>query len=125
GYDSEDITVRAPLAATITEASRYIESGEVQYLFTFLNECGIMYRFDHLYTLSEKLQRVADTLPEAKPDDSRTTPISGVTVEQGEIIATAVGLKVNKNTSVDFGVYDLRSRNAISTSNSEWTQLHA
>ncbi len=110
-----NISVTLPLDASVTEGSRYIESGEVQYMFTFINSCGIAYRFDHLHTLSEKFQTLANQLPEAKVDDSRTTPFNPpVKVTKGEIVATKVGFVNTKNVGVDFGVYDLRTPNAAS-----------
>lgn len=110
------ITVRAPYSGVIVQASRYIESGEVQYLFEFQNSCGIAWRFDHLKTLSTTMQAVADKLPEAKVDDSRTTPVSPpVTIDSGATLATNIG--ESNNTFVDWGVYDLRNHNGITKSN--------
>lgn len=114
GAKNTDITVTAPYDAVVTQASRYIEAGEVQYLFEFVNECGLAYRFDHLLTLSSKFQSLADKLPEAKVDDSRTTKLEPTIVTAGEIIATAVGFTKTANVSVDFGVYDFRSPNKAS-----------
>ncbi len=109
-----EITVTAPYDAIVTQASRYIEGGEVQYLFEFVNECGIAYRFDHLLTLSDKFQALAEQLPAAKADDSRTTRLSPVAVTAGETIATAIGFATTKNVTVDFGVYNLRTPNKAS-----------
>lgn len=114
------IKVIAPLDGNVVEGSRYIEDGTVQYLFDVINSCGIMYRFDHLLTLSPAFQKIADTFPEPVKDDSRTTYLSHpVKVKQGDVIATAVGM--NGNTFVDWGVYDLRQRNAASQDPS-WLQ---
>ncbi len=118
------ISVTVPLDSSITEGSRYIEGGEVQYMFTFINSCGIAYRFDHLHTLSEKFQSLADQLPEAKVDDSRTTPFNPpVKVTKGESVATKIGFVNTKNVGVDFGVYDLRSPNEASK-NTSFAQNH-
>jgi hypothetical protein len=112
---SNTVSVVAPMDAVIVNGSRYIEGGETQYLFTFINPCGIMYRFDHLATLSPALQAIADTLPPAQVDDSRTTNItSGVSVKAGDSIARAVGFRTTNNVSVDFGLYDLRTTNTAS-----------
>lgn len=116
GLKNSDITVTAPYDAIVTQASRYIEQGEIQYLFEFVNECGVAYRFDHLLTLSPKFQALADQLPEAKVDDSRTTKLEPTAVTAGEIIATAVGFAKTSNVGVDFGVYDLRTMNDASKS---------
>lgn len=109
------ITVTAPLESQLVEGSRYIEGGETQYLFTFINSCGIAYRFDHLNILSEKFLSIADQLPEAKQDDSRTTPFNPpIKIDQGQVVATKVGFIKTSNVSLDFGVYDLRHTNEAS-----------
>jgi hypothetical protein len=89
GKQNTDITVKAPLDAVVYNASRYIEAGEVQYLFTFIHPCGLAYRFDHLLTLSPAMQAIAETLPAAQVDNSETTMISsGASVKTGDTIAT-------------------------------------
>lgn len=115
GRQNNQVVVRAPLDAVVYNASRYIEQGETQYLITFINPCGIAYRFDHLLTLSPSMQAIADTLPAAQVDNSATTMItSGAAVKAGDTVATAVGFKNNANVSLDFGLYDLRTKNAAS-----------
>ncbi|MBI2330260.1 hypothetical protein HYU94_02635 [Candidatus Daviesbacteria bacterium] len=107
----DEIEVRAPMDAEFDSASRYIEQGEVQYLFDFRTSCGIMYRFDHLLTLAPKFAKAIEDLPAAKEHDSRTSRIkSGVSVKTGEVIATSVGFRQNNNVFVDFGVYDMRGK---------------
>lgn len=107
--------VVAPLSGKVVHGSRYIESGEVQYLFTIVNPCGIAYRFDHLFALSPAFQKIADGLPAAKPDDSRTTNFSDpVKIEKGDVIATGVGHPATGNIGFDWGVYDYRGRNPAS-----------
>lgn len=116
-------TVVAPMDAVVVNASRYIEQGETQYLFTFINSCGIAYRFDHLLTLSPAMQAIADTLPPAKTDDSRTTRIStGAMVRAGDVIATEIGFRNTSNVSVDFGLYDLRQTNGTTNGDAEFGQ---
>lgn len=105
------VTVIAPLDASLVGGSRYIEQGEVQYLLEFVAPCGLMYRFDHLLTLSPAMQTAVSTLPEPQADDSRTSTLDPVAVTAGDPIGTAVGFVKTGNTSVDFGVYDLRSPN--------------
>lgn len=110
---NEDIGVVAPLDAKLVSGSRYIEAGEVQYMLWFEHPCGLAYRLDHLLTLAPSIQKLVDTLPEAKLNDSRTTKFAEpLLVKAGDNIATAVGFKKTKNTTVDFGVYDLRGVNA-------------
>ena len=121
GSDNEDITVTVPLAGYIVDGSRYIESGEVQYLFDIINPCGIMIRFDHLRTLSPVFANIAETFPEPVVDDSHTTNINPTEVHVGDVIATAVG--ISGNTVVDWGVYDVRKRNEASQ-DASWFAEH-
>jgi len=110
--ESGVINVVAPMDATITRASRYLGLGELQYLFEFVNDCGIMYRFDHLAGLAPSLARVVSILPPATAGDSRTTDVPpGFTVRAGEVVGTSVGFAMAGNIFVDWGVYDLRQRN--------------
>lgn len=128
--DNNLVKVKAPLDAKVTNGSRYIEMGEVQYMFDFKTDCGLEYRFDHLKTLSVKLQAAADKLPEAKVDDSQTSRIFNVGVEAGELIATEVGFSKSPagapegpNVSFDFGLYDKRQKNEASK-DSAWVTAH-
>lgn len=125
------IDVLAPIDAKVALGSRYIEQGELQYLFEFENTCGLKYRFDHLKTLSTKLQAIADKLPEAKVDDSRTTTIrEDISVKAGEIVATAVGFEkspdnsTRPNVAFDFGLYDTRKKNE-SSQDPSWVTAHS
>jgi hypothetical protein len=111
------IGVSAPMDAVVYRGARYIENGETQYLFDFINSCGIMFRFDHLLDLSARFASIAATLP-ASTASSATTTIGGQTVAANEAIATAVGFRASGNVSVDWGVYDLRQRNPATTSRS-------
>ena len=121
---NNSISVKIPLDAALINGSQYIEGGERQHLFTFLTSCGIMYRFDHLLVLTPKFQAIADALPQPKENDSRTTNFDPVIpVKAGEEVATEIGFRTTKNNAVDFGVYDLRKRNAISQ-NANWTNEH-
>ena len=101
----DDIKVVAPLAARLTAASRYLEQGEEQYLLFFSSPCGLNFRFDHVRSLSPKLAAALADLPPAKPNDSRTTNVTGVvTVTAGEEISHSVGISAT-NVFVDFGLY--------------------
>ena len=94
-------------------------------MLTFINTCGTMLRFDHLYTLGPEFQQVGEDLPAPKVDDSSSQPIqNGPQFKAGDIVATAVGFPKANNVSVDFGVYNLRTRNDISK-NAQWAVLHA
>lgn len=109
------VEVKAPFDAVLVEGSRYIEGGETQYLFRFISDCGIMYSLDHILTPSEKLMNIANTFPAAKTNVSRTTLVTPeVRFSEGDILATEVGFKKTKNYSMDFGVYDLTTKNEAS-----------
>lgn len=120
-----NIAVSAPLDAELAYGSRYIEMGEVQYMFEFIAPCGFAYRFDHLLTLESKLQTVADKLPQAKENDSRTSPVSPpIAVKAGDVIATQIGMNKDRlNVFVDFGLYDMRSKNEASKGTA-WAAAH-
>jgi len=120
GVAGLEVPVTIPMDAWLIEGARYIEGGHLQYMFGFQNSCGIMYRFDHLYTLTDKLQERADALPEPKEDDTRTYYFPKVIeFTAGEIIATAVG--AGDNVFVDWGVYDIRQKNGVTTDEPEDT----
>jgi hypothetical protein len=104
------------MAARIFRASRYLASGEIQYTFDFVSDCGIMYRFGHLRDLAPRFQAIVDALPPPIELDSRSTRISGnLTVTVGELVGTGTGLRDSaNNVFLDYGVYDLRRRNAVS-----------
>ena len=107
-------TVVAPMAATIYRAARGLDNGEIQYMFDFINACGVLYRLSHLRDLSPRFQQIAASLPPAVEGDSRTSPVAaGQNVAVGETIATTVGYR-SGNFFFDWGVYDLRARNEAS-----------
>lgn len=112
---ANEAIVTAPMDASVVGGSRYLESGEIQYLFDFVNSCGIKYRFDHLRVLSAPFAALAERFPEAKDDDSRTTLINPpVEIKAGDTVATTVGMINTGNAGFDFGVYDLRLFNEAS-----------
>jgi hypothetical protein len=109
------VEVVAMADAYLYRGSRYIEAGEVQYMIDLMNSCGVMYRYDHLLTLSPEFAKHITALPEPKVDDSRTTKFSTTTlIKAGSIIATEVGFRNMKNPGFDIGVYDLRQPNEAS-----------
>lgn len=124
--NSNKVTVRAPMDAQVFRASRYLVEGEIQYTFDFIAPCGIMYRFGHLLELDAKYSKIADALPTALELDSRSTDVNPpVDTTRGEIVATAVGLTKGKiNSFLDFGVYDLRTKNQASQDEA-WTKQHS
>lgn len=129
-YDATagQVDIKMPVDAKITSLTRYLESPDnaMQYLVTFVNDCGIEIKFDHLATLSPRLQAIAETRPAAKLDDTRGDPNNKPTPElfkAGEVIATVIGHPNTKNYGFDFGVSDYREPNTISK-NKDWVALH-
>jgi len=118
---TNDVTIVAPIGGRIWRGVRYIESGEIQYLFDVVNDCGVAFRLDHLLELSPKFASLAATLP-APTASSETTDLQSqrMTVSTGEPIATAVGFRSSRNVTVDFGVYDLRQPNPSATRSGEF-----
>lgn len=109
------VDVSAIRDAYVYQGARYLHDGKtVQYMFDFMDSCGIRYRLDHLATLTPEFQKLADKLPEAKPDDSRTTKFEPVFIKKGTVIAYEIGIKTDSNAFFDFGVYDLRTPNQAS-----------
>lgn len=110
--ENDDITVVVPFEGYVNDGARYLENGILQYTFNIVHPCGIMYRFDHLETLSPKFLEIAEQFREATEGDSRGTWVTPVYVNTGEIIALSVGSP--NNTGMDFGVYDARQKNDAS-----------
>lgn len=123
------VEVKMPLDGTITGLTRYLEGpdgGALQYLVTFVNDCGLEMKFDHLAALSPRLQAIAETRPPAKLNDTRSDPNNQPApeiFEAGEVIATVVGNPSMQSYGFDFGVLDYRERNPISR-NKTWAGLH-
>lgn len=119
------VSVTAPLDAELAYASRYIEMGEVQYLLDFVAPCGYDYRFDHLLVLDPKFQAVIDKLPQAQENVSQTYPVSPrVAVKAGDTVATQIGMNKDRlNVFVDFGLYDMRTKNE-SSKDGAWAAAH-
>ena len=116
------VEIFAPMDATLRSAARYLESGTLQHVFEFVNDCGIMYRIDHLLDLSPRFGQIADTLPQAVEGQSQGTFFPpGTRVRAGELIATTIG--VPGNVFFDWGVYDLRSMNSVSN-DAAWLAVH-
>jgi hypothetical protein len=110
---ASQVAVVSAIAGTVVRGARDTAHGVLQYGFDIINPCGVMMRIGHLLELSPKFAAIADTLPPAT-SSSTFTALSGYTVSAGEPIATAIGLP--GNVFMDFGIYDLRSRNPATTS---------
>lgn len=119
-----NISVKAPITAQVVDGARYLVEGEMQYTFDFIAPCGMMYRLGHLLELTPKFQQLVDKFPAAAEGDSRTTRIEPpVDVSFGEEIATAIGVTKGNNVFVDWGVYDLKSKNEASK-DQQWAAQH-
>lgn len=124
GIPNNEVTVTAPMDGEVVMAARFLVDGEIQYVFDILSPCGIMNRFDHLLTISPKLQEIADSLPSPKNNDNRSIPVSPpVKISQGEVLATAVGLSKNNNTFISWTVFDFREKNKASQ-DPAWAENH-
>lgn len=122
--DDNLVDVVAPMDAYLVQASKHIALGEIQYLMFFINDCGVMYKLDHLRTLTDKYERVFDDFPPPPVGDSRTTEINPrVFVKQGELIGTEIGFRKDNNVFLDFGLYDLRQKNEVSQ-DPAWVASH-
>ena len=124
GFIRNEIDVKLPLDAHLIGGAQYTEQGDLQYILDFQNDCGIRFRFDHLLTLSPEFQKIADTLPPPKPSDTRGVRLKSDILPTGTVVATAVGVPSMQNSGVDFGLYDMRTQNAIAK-NIQWRSLHA
>lgn len=117
GTANTAVTVTAPIDGYVVRGAHYVEQGEVQYLFDIMNNCGVMYRIDHIAELSAKLKKITDSWPAPQENDSRTQLVQlAQPIAAGETLATAVGFKKTKNSFFDFGVYDYRAQNEASKS---------
>ena len=118
------VDVYAPMDANLIEAARHPTSGETQYVLYFLDDCGIIYKLDHLRELTPKFDEILNKIPMGGENDTRTTRIRpAVFTKKGEHIATKVGLESNRNVFVDFGVYDLRKTNNVNYTSHEYYNI--
>ena len=125
GQPNDGPTVRVALGGAAVRGGRYLAGGEVQHLVDIISPCGIMVRFDHLLTLAGPLASAFDAFPPPTEGDSRTSQFPApIALATGDVIATAVGVQTGTNVFVDFGVYDLRQKNAAS-GDPAWAVAHA
>jgi len=125
---SKSSEVKLPADATLDGMSRYYEGepAELQYAVHFETDCGVAFYFDHLYTLSPRLQELANRLPEPKRNDTRVSPNDApprIKMNAGDTVAVATGAPAVGRYGIDFGVIDYRHRNKISQ-NRQWVALH-
>jgi hypothetical protein len=121
---SANIQIVAPMSGTLFRAAKYTERGELQILLDWIHPCGIMHRLDHIRQLTPRFESLIAHIPQAPGENSSTTNLpAGLSVAAGELIATAVGMPLTSNIFLDWGVYDLRRRNA-SSSDPAWLAQH-
>ncbi len=111
GTNQADISL--PLDAKVIDGVRYIEMGEVQYMFDFEADCGYRFRLDHLNTLTAEFQKIAEQLP-APTESSQTTMVNSANFDAGTKVALKVGFVKTGNNSFDFGLYNMNKQNAVS-----------
>ncbi len=126
--NSGKIEIVMPADATLVNLKRYFEGSpaELQYLLTFETDCGIAFRFDHVYTLTPEFAEIAKKTPEPKLNDTLSdpnAPFERKKFKAGEVVATEVGFPATKNFGFDFGTYDYRMPNDISK-NKTWAAIH-
>ena len=121
GHPNE-VDVRAPLAGVVVRGTRYLVEGKLQSGIDMITPCGIMVRLGHIAVLTPEVQARFEELPAPTDGDSRSHLFSPpIELAAGDLVATAVGLP--GNTSLDFGVYDLRHPNAKSA-DAAWAATH-
>jgi len=114
GLISNEVNIYAPMDGNLVEAARHTSGSEVQYALYFLDDCGIVYKLDHIRELTPKFAEILSKIPMGGENDTRTTKVGpSIFTKKGELIATKVGLEATKNVFVDFGVYDLRKSNGV------------
>ena len=91
--------------------SRY--SDLVQIKLEFIHPCGLQVRLDHLNSLTGRWSEILRDLPLNEDSNSRITffPQGVHLVGEGELLSYGIGHPTN--VYLDFGVYDLRSKNNI------------
>jgi hypothetical protein len=119
------VNVVAPVDGFAVRGGSYLAEGEVQYTFDVMNNCGVMYRVGHLRVIPANLLELTKDWPEPQEGASQTHQINPpVFIEQGDTLATVVGIIEQNNTFFDWGVYDYRQQNEASQASS-YQKAHA
>ena len=93
-----------------TDTVKHIVDDEEQVTLTFHHPCGIAVKIAHLAQVTDRWAEIIKDIPVFTNDSKITFMPSGKDfVESGEVLARAIGHATN--TSLDFGVYDLRNKN--------------
>lgn len=122
--EGNSVTVRMPADAYLWRASKYDQEGEVQYLIEFISKCGIIYKFNHLLTLSPKLSEISNMTTSRTTSEGITYSSPSLLFNKDEVIAIEVGIRQNHNVGFDFGVIDLRQKNSISQTDPNYIATH-
>ena len=72
---NNEVDVYAPMDGNLFKAARHLEYGEVQYSLYFINDCGIMYKLDHIRELTATFKEILNNIPMGGEGDSRTPEI--------------------------------------------------
>ena len=93
-----------------TDTIKHIVDDEEQVKLEFHHPCGIKIMIDHIAQINDRWSEIIKNVP-VLLNDSRVTfmPDGQYFVESGEVLGYAIGHATN--TYLDFGVYDLRSKN--------------
>ena len=91
--------------------SRYSDLAQIK--LEFIHPCGLQVRIDHLNSLTDKWSEILKDLPLNEDSSSRITffPQGVHFVSDGELLSYGIGHPTN--VYLDFGVYDLRSKNNV------------
>ena len=93
-----------------TDTVYHIADDEVQVKLEFHHPCGIKIMLDHLAQITNRWAEIIKDVPVLTNDSRVTFMGSGEHfVEAGEVLAYAIGHATN--TYLDFGVYDMRTKN--------------
>ncbi|MBI3413459.1 MAG: hypothetical protein HY051_05270 [Candidatus Aenigmarchaeota archaeon] len=99
--DNKKVPVYVPVGAKLVAGTKYMEGGELNYLFFFDVSCEIEIKFDHL---EEPIKLIGDMFPNPpKIEDTRTDYLPATQFKAGDLIGYTTGTPAAKNW--DFGVY--------------------
>lgn len=119
------VDVRVPVDAWIYQASRYTEGGELQIGFDLVVPCGWVIRIDHLAEVTPEISKLLSVLPPPREGDSRVTSIAPVKIPAGTVVATKVGFPSQNNYFFQYGLFDVRKRNSVTTNNASFRSSFA
>ena len=104
-----DLDVRLPIDATLTTGSRFLHPGtsgvsEVQYGLDFRTKCeGLRFGIGHLADLVDEISELFTT---EQTEDTKVVDLPPLEFQAGDLLATAIGFRIDGNSFVGFGVND-------------------